>query len=417
MNSTSFERFHVRSETLEHGACAIAVQNPKARNSTFVLAIASGMRHEQPGEEGMMHLLEHVVYQDSVAISSSERQTEMNNIGAVMGGHTHMDYTEFYETALPSDLPGMVARVIEQVFHPAFNADQIKAQIHAVATERAQRLAPAPGGILPFPHLTSQFWDDYAHGHDGTGDETLFSRVSIDRLKDLHAKNYRPEQAVLVAFGPQDPSEMLRILAENMASLSFAESAQKFASSHRSQARQNEVKHQLMPVPGLATRRLLAATSAVHAQSISASLLGDLLVASLLSLQTGLDSSAGIFGPADLVENDLFILVDDTGLELDPAHRLRALTTVDDAVLGSAAKKALFTAEKSVHDDERLARTTARDMLLRGTPEFAHELVDQLRHLSDQTQQLRRLLESSALRLAAQPWHTISVAPTLQEVA
>ncbi|UTT39695.1 insulinase family protein [Glutamicibacter mishrai] len=417
MNSTPLEAAQMRGMTLDQGARAIAIQNPSARNSTFVLAISSGMRHELPGEEGMLHLLEHLIYQDSAAITSSDREAELNSVGGVLGGHTHMDYTEFYETALPSDLSGMVARVIEQVFHPAFKPEQINEQIHAVCTERSQRLAPAPGEVLPFPHLTCQYWEDHAHGHDGTGDKSLFSRVSVERLQDLHAKHYRPEHAVLVTFGPQEPSEMLEILAEEMGSVSIAKSMPKATASHHMEARQNSAKNQIVHDPGLPGRRLLAATSAADARTINEAFLGDLIVASLLSMQTGLDSSVGIFGPADLTENDLFILVDDTGLDLEPILRLRALASVDDTILQSAAKRALFTVEKSVHDDERLARTTARDMLLRGSPSFAHELVSRLRLLSEQTTRLRKLLLGSTQRLATQPWHTLDVTPTLQEDA
>ncbi|TAP28692.1 MULTISPECIES: insulinase family protein [Micrococcaceae] len=417
MNSTPLKAPQMRSMTLDQGARAIAIQNPAARNSTFVLAIASGMRHELPGEEGMLHLLEHLIYQDSAAITSSDREAELNSIGGVLGGHTHMDYTEFYETVLPSDLSGMVARVIEQVFHPAFQPEQINEQIQAVCTERTQRLAPVPGEVLPFPHLTCQYWEDHAHGHDGTGDKTLLSRVSVERLQNLHAKHYRPEHAVLVAFGPQEPSDILEILAEKMGSISVEKTTQETMASHLIEARPSSARNQKVHVPGLPARRLLAATSAADAQTINESFLGDLIVASLLSMQTGLDSSLGIFGPADLTENDLFILVDDTGLELAPMLRLRALATVDDATLLSAAKKALFTAEKSVHDDERLTRTTARDMLLRGSPSFAHELVDRLRLLLEQTARLRKLLLGSTQRLATQPWHTIDVTPTLQEIA
>lgn len=398
----------VHGMQLDRGIQLIAVHDPSARILSVSLGVPAGMRHERPGEEGMLHLLEHMVYQDSENTTASERQASVQKAGGILGGNTHMDYSEFYESGPTGHLEQISRRLVEQVFQPALTQEQIAEQIDAVATERAQRLAPAPGGILPWPHLTAQYWADHANGHDGTGDRDLASRVTSEKLHALHRRLYRPSGAVLTAVTSEDPVKTLRFLAAPFSGISdqayvvpvVQESVRRGGSASR------------ICSGGATSTRLLSATAAALGHSAGPDLLGDLVAAELLSQQDGLDASAGLFGPGDLTRDDLFVLVDDTGQAIDPSERFRALAIADDAVMIFAARRAVLRMERFTHDDQRLARTVTRDVLLRGTPTFAVELADALAKISDDATRLRPLVTAAAWRLAEQESVSVIVQPS-----
>ncbi|WP_420179988.1 M16 family metallopeptidase [Paenarthrobacter sp. TA1.8] len=397
--------YGMRSDT---GTRLIAIHDPSARIISMSLGVPAGMRHEMPGEEGMLHLLEHMVYQDSENVTASERQVSVHKAGGVLGGNTHMDYSEFYETGPSGHLEQISHRLVEQVFRPALTQHQITEQIGAVATERAQRLAQAPGRVLPWPHLTARYWADHPNGHDGTGDSDLAARVTREKLRALHRRLYRPSEAVLTAVTSEDPLEALRLLAAPFSGISdeaplvpvLQNSVRRGGST--STIYSSEVE----------STRVLSATAAAIGDSAGPDLLGDLVAAELLSQQDGLDASVGLFGPGDLTRDDLFVLVDDTGQAIDPPERFRALAIADDAAIMLAARRTVLRIERFTHDDQRLARTVTRDVLLRGTPTFAAELAESIAEISDDAARLRPIVTAAARRLADQDSVTLTVQPS-----
>ncbi|MFK0040283.1 M16 family metallopeptidase [Paenarthrobacter sp. NPDC090517] len=393
---------------LDAGTRLIAIHDPSARIISMSLGVPAGMRHEMPGEEGMLHLLEHMVYQDSADISASERQVSVHKAGGVLGGNTHMDYSEFYETGPMGHLEQISKRLVEQVFHPALTQHQITEQIDAVATERAQRLAQAPGGVLPWPHLTSRYWADHPNGHDGTGDIDLAKRVTSEKLRALHRRLYRPSVAVLTAVTSEDPLKTLRLLS---APFSGSSDEAPLVPALQNSVRRGGSTSTIFSSAAKSTR-VLSATAAACGHSASPEMLGDLVTAELLSQQDGIDASGGLFGPGDLTRDDLFVLVDDTGQAIDPCERYRALAIADDAAIMLAARRALLRMERFTHDDQRLVRTVTRDVLLRGTPTFAAELAESLAEISDDAARLRPVVTAAARRLADQDSVTLTIQPS-----
>lgn len=395
----------VHDAQLDSGTRLFAIHDPHARNVTVSIGVPGGMRHEAPGEEGMLHLLEHMVYQDSEGADGSARHAAVQRAGGILGGNTHMDYSEFYETGRVGSLDHISRRLAEQVFRPALRRDQLAAQIRAVAVERSRRLAPAPGHVLPWPHLTARHWADHPNSHDGSGDLDLAERATPDTLRNLHQRLYRASAAVVTAVTPEDPHRALHVLAEAISPMTDVGAPTPVVPRARPSAGSDTV----IRVAGPPSTRRLFATAATASPSVNPDLLGEVIAAEALSLQSGLDASAGVFGPGDMIHDDLFILVDDTGHPVSLSDRLEALVTADDATVFGAAQRAVLRTERLIHDDERLARTVGRDVLLRGTPTFTSELVEAIADLSLDIGSVRPLIGLAGQRLAAQSLVSLTI--------
>ncbi|GAA1408560.1 peptidase M16 [Glutamicibacter uratoxydans] len=399
------------SKTLPQGTQLISISDPRALTTTVVLAFPSGMRDELPGEEGFMHLLEHMVYQDSQRCSSKEREQAIQSTGGVLGGHTHMNYTEFYETGLPHHLEAMVDRLVEQVFNPSLNEQQILDQIAAVATERRQRLSQAPGEILPWPHMLPQVWADFAHSHDGSGDEGLQGKAEADTLRRIHATRYRSSEAVLVASGPSAAETMMKVLEQAEIPIQQpqpARSEQGSALFRGSSARR-------IGLPNVKQKRVISVAPMSDSAGISEQLLGETICASMLSLLNGVDASAGMFGAGDMTTNDLFVLIEDGPAGLGAEARIQALKFADATLTARAVQRAIFTVEKQIHNDESHARSIARDVLLRQDTAFVRSFYDALKALGEQPAQARALVEKTSESLLNRSWHVLELLPSQEE--
>lgn len=399
------------NKTLPQGTHLIAISNPHALTTTVVLALPSGMRDEVPGEEGFMHLLEHMVYQDSQRCSAREREQAIQSAGGVLGGHTHMNYTEFYETGLPHHLEAMVDRIVEQVFNPSLNEEQIQDQITAVATERQQRLSKAPGEMLPWPHLLPQAWADFAQSHDGSGDLGLQGRADANSLRQIHAARYRSSEAVLVASGPLDAETMMKTLERADFPIQHSQPAR----SEQTSAVFRDSTVRRIELPSLKQKRIMSVTAMSDSTTISEQLLGETICASMLSLLSGLDASAGMFGPGDMTANDLFVLIEDGPAGLGAEARIQALKFADSTLVARAVQRAIFIVEKQLHNDETYSRVIARDVLLRQDFVFVQNFYDRLRALEKEPEQVRSLVEKTSAILVNRPWHVLELLPSQEE--
>lgn len=397
---------HAASTTLSNGARVLAIHAPQAKTSTVALSLRAGMRDERRTEHnGIVRLIEHMVYQDSQTIQGLTRQGDVARAGSVLGGNTHMDYTEFFETGSTPDLGTVAARLVDQVFFPAFRAEQLAQQIEAVAIERRQRLAAAPGNVLPWPHLTEAYWYDHANGHDGSGDIDLTDRVTPELLASMHRQLYHPAGAVMVALSPLPAPEALHQLSEAFSSIAPSDGPSSPAPVGLPITQHLDAG----PLGTGSASRCLAATRAATTRAVTPQVLGDLLVAEALGTLEGLDASAGVFGLGERTHDDLFVLIDDTPCAVDPVERIRAVTTAKDSLVRHAICRAVHRAEQLVVDDARLARTVARDVLLRDIPEHSAQLVSALVELFDRPALARHLMAEASQRLTSQAFASMTV--------
>ena len=81
----------------------------------------------------------------------------------------------------------------------------------------------------------------------------------------------------------------------------------------------------------------------------------------------------------------------------------------DDDLLLHAVGRAAARAEASTSDDGCLTRAVARDVMLRGEPTFAPDLVTRLRGLLTHPNDIRTLVAEACTRLASQPFASIRI--------
>lgn len=391
------------------GITVAIIPDPSSELFSISLGVAVGMRDEKPGQDGIFHLLEHMVYRDSRGKTAQERELEVQYSGGILGGNTHMDYTEFYESGVSALLEQSIYRLVEQVFFPAFKTPQIEEQIRAVALERNNRLQNAPGEVLPWPHLTGMYWESFAESHDGTGTLELAQHVSVNDLQEVHRTFYIPESSVLTVMTSQEPHNILEQVLDIVDSFDFTHF------SHPQEKHVGEIEIKYNPVTrtinsqDFVGKRVLSAGASSTCATCNDEHLGELLLAEVLSLQPALDASAGVFGIGDMTAYDLFVLVDDSGAVIDPRAHVRAAQYVSSEVLTRAFYRAMYKVERSIRDNQQLVRSTARDFLLRNNPGFMGDILGALKNLIDDDVRLRELLLDAVSRIANQSFAVLTV--------
>lgn len=95
-------------DDLESGLKIIGEVNPSSRSCAIGFFVRTGSRDENPGESGLSHFLEHMVFKGSETRDSTKVNKELDLIGASSNAFTSEENTVYYGSVLPEYLPRMI---------------------------------------------------------------------------------------------------------------------------------------------------------------------------------------------------------------------------------------------------------------------------------------------------------------------
>ena len=186
-----------------------ATQPKTTVNVTYLV----GSHHENYGETGMAHLLEHLMFKGTPARANI--MTELGRRGMDFNGSTWFDRTSYHETfpASAGNLDWVLAMEADRMVNSFIARKDLDSEMTVVRNEM-ENGENNPHSILVQRMLSAAFnWHNY--GKEPIGARTDVERVNIERLQGFYRTYYQPDNAVLIVAGAFDPDEALRLIARH----------------------------------------------------------------------------------------------------------------------------------------------------------------------------------------------------------
>src|SRR5213596_3320673 len=93
---------------------------PSVRSAALGFFVATGSRGEQPGEAGLSHFLEHLLFRGTARYASHEIDQLFDGMGAELNAGTDKESTAVYARMLDQHLPAAFDVMADMVWRPAF---------------------------------------------------------------------------------------------------------------------------------------------------------------------------------------------------------------------------------------------------------------------------------------------------------
>ncbi len=90
----------VKKTTLENGVRVLTETMPHVRSISMGVLVDAGPGNESPGQTGIAHLAEHLMFQGTSSRNALTIASLMDSAGGQMGGFTTRDYTCYTATVL-----------------------------------------------------------------------------------------------------------------------------------------------------------------------------------------------------------------------------------------------------------------------------------------------------------------------------
>jgi zinc protease len=192
---------------LANGLTVLLLPDETKPLMTINMTYRVGSKHENYGETGMAHLLEHLMFKGTPSIPKLSE--EMSRRGFKMNGTTYFDRTNYYETfsADPNHLAWAIQMEADRMVHSFIAQKDLDSEMNVVWDE-LRRGENNPDRVLGQRMMSTAFdWHNY--GKSTIGAPSDLEQVSIEKLHAFYQRYYQPDNAVLIVAGRIDPSKTL----------------------------------------------------------------------------------------------------------------------------------------------------------------------------------------------------------------
>ena len=195
---------------LPNGLKVLLFPDQTKQTITVNVTYLVGSRHENYGETGMAHLLEHLVFKGSPKYLKPDK--EFDKRGARVNGTTNSDRTNYYETVPATDenLNWALEFEADRMVNSFIAKKDLETEFSVVRNE-FELGENNPFGVLISKILATAYqWHNY--GNTTIGARSDIENVPIDRLQGFYRNYYQPDNAVMVIAGKFDEAKTLNLV-------------------------------------------------------------------------------------------------------------------------------------------------------------------------------------------------------------
>lgn len=198
---------------LANGLRVLLFPDQSKETITVNVTYMVGSRHENYGETGMAHLLEHLMYKGSK--NHTNIPQELTEHGTRPNGSTLFDRTNYFETFAATDvnLDWAIKMEADRMVNSFIAKKDLDTEMTVVRNEyEAGENQP---GLVLFKRIFAAAYDWHNYAKLPIGARSDIENVPIERLQAFYRRYYQPDNAVLLVAGKFDPAKTLQLIAAN----------------------------------------------------------------------------------------------------------------------------------------------------------------------------------------------------------
>ncbi len=202
---------------LNNGLQLLLVPDDSKPTTTVNLTYRVGSRHENYGETGMAHLLEHLVFKGTP--TTKNVWAEFSKRGLRANGTTSYDRTNYYASFAANDdnLRWYLSWQADVMVNSFIAKADLDTEMTVVRNE-FEAGENNPGRVLMQRTLGAMYdWHNY--GKATIGARTDIENVDISRLQAFYRRHYQPDNATLTVSGKFDTPRVLAWVAQYFGAL------------------------------------------------------------------------------------------------------------------------------------------------------------------------------------------------------
>ena len=197
---------------LANGLRVVLFADQSKPTATVNITYLVGSRHENYGETGMAHLLEHLIFKGSKNFLRPD--AEFTRRGFQNNGSTWLDRTNYFSTFQANDdnLKWAIDWAADAMVNSFISKKDLDSEMTVVRNE-FERGENNPTQVM-LKRMQSVLYDWHNYGNSTIGARSDIENVAIENLQAFYRRYYQPDNAVLIVAGKIDEAKTLAWIAQ-----------------------------------------------------------------------------------------------------------------------------------------------------------------------------------------------------------
>ncbi|RFU14416.1 insulinase family protein [Rhodobacteraceae bacterium W635] len=203
---------NVTQFTLDNGLQAVVIEDHRAPVVVHMLWYRAGAADEPPGQSGIAHFLEHLMFKATETLDSGEFSRIVEANGGSDNAFTSWDYTGYFQRVAADRLGLMMQMEADRMRNLRFAEEEVSTERSVILEERAQRTDSSPSALFN-EQMRAALYLNHPYRVPIIGWRHEMETLDRDAVLAFYNRHYAPDNAILIVAGDVAPDEV-RTLAE-----------------------------------------------------------------------------------------------------------------------------------------------------------------------------------------------------------
>lgn len=197
---------------LSNGITVVSEHMPYLRSVSFGLWVRVGSAHETKENNGISHMIEHMLFKGTSNRTAKKLAEDTARIGGNMNAYTSKECTTFYVTTLDEHTHFAIEILGDMIRNSLFHEADIEKE-KSVIIEEIDMYDDSPEDMV-HEMLQKEVWKDHPLGFIISGEKDTVNGYTREELINFMNKNYIAENMVISVVGNFDEKKIMIPLEE-----------------------------------------------------------------------------------------------------------------------------------------------------------------------------------------------------------
>jgi len=208
----------IANYTLDNGMEVVVIPDNRAPVATHMVWYKVGAADEPPGQSGIAHFLEHLMFKGTETLAPGEFSKTVARWGGQDNAFTAQDITAYFQR-IPKDRLGDVMRMeADRMVNLRLAEENVVTERDVILEERRMRVDNDPTNIL-LEQTKAALYVAHPYGTPIIGWDAEIRQLDRQDALSFYERFYAPNNAVLVVSGDVAPEEVLELARQHYGSI------------------------------------------------------------------------------------------------------------------------------------------------------------------------------------------------------
>lgn len=199
---------------LDNGLELVVIPDHRAPVVTHMIWYRAGSADEPPGQSGIAHYLEHLLFKATDTLADGEFSATIEALGGRENAFTSYDFTAYHVRVAADRLDAIVRMEADRMVNLRLDLSNWLAERDVILEERGQTLESSPDRLMQ-EQMRAALFLNHPYGRSVIGWRHEMERLDDTAALAFYRTHYAPNNAVIVIAGDVEPDQALAIVQQH----------------------------------------------------------------------------------------------------------------------------------------------------------------------------------------------------------